>query len=62
VARYWIEQGIDGWRLDVPNEINDDGLAAVQAGSSLCKSGSYLVGEIWDGDSRWVVTNISTGL
>jgi len=24
VARYWIEQGIDGWRLDVPNEIDDD--------------------------------------
>ncbi len=21
VARYWIEQGADGWRLDVPNEI-----------------------------------------
>ncbi|MBI4769613.1 MAG: alpha-amylase, partial [Chloroflexi bacterium] len=20
VARYWIDQGIDGWRLDVPNE------------------------------------------
>ncbi len=24
VARYWVEQGIDGWRLDVPNEIDDD--------------------------------------
>ena len=24
VARYWIEQGIDGWRLDVPFEIDDD--------------------------------------
>ena len=24
VARYWIEHGADGWRLDVPNEINDD--------------------------------------
>ncbi|HEY5271183.1 MAG TPA: alpha-amylase family glycosyl hydrolase, partial [Anaerolineales bacterium] len=28
VARYWIEQGIDGWRLDVPNEIDDDGFWA----------------------------------
>lgn len=25
VARFWIEQGADGWRLDVPNEIDDDG-------------------------------------
>ncbi|MCS6949257.1 MAG: alpha-amylase family glycosyl hydrolase, partial [bacterium] len=24
VARHWIEQGADGWRLDVPNEIDDD--------------------------------------
>ena len=24
VARYWIDQGTDGWRLDVPNEIDDD--------------------------------------
>ncbi|MEM7737825.1 MAG: alpha-amylase family glycosyl hydrolase, partial [Deinococcota bacterium] len=23
VAEYWLEVGIDGWRLDVPNEIND---------------------------------------
>ena len=24
VARYWVEFGIDGWRLDVPTEIDDD--------------------------------------
>jgi neopullulanase len=24
IARYWIERGVDGWRLDVPNEIDDD--------------------------------------
>ena len=24
VATYWIEFGIDGWRLDVPSEIDDD--------------------------------------
>ncbi|MEW6651206.1 MAG: alpha-amylase family glycosyl hydrolase, partial [Chloroflexota bacterium] len=24
VARHWIDEGIDGWRLDVPNEIDDD--------------------------------------
>ncbi len=24
VAAHWVRQGIDGWRLDVPNEIDDD--------------------------------------
>ena len=28
VARYWIEFGIDGWRLDVPSEIDDDDVLA----------------------------------
>ena len=23
MARYWLEFGIDGWRLDVPEEIDD---------------------------------------
>jgi cyclomaltodextrinase / maltogenic alpha-amylase / neopullulanase len=55
VARYWIEQGIDGWRLDVPNEINDDGfwLRFRQVVRSA-NPDAYLVGEIWDGDPRWV--------
>jgi cyclomaltodextrinase len=24
IARYWVDQGVDGWRLDVPFSINDD--------------------------------------
>ncbi len=55
VARYWIEQGIDGWRLDVPNEIDDDGFWAEFR--SIVKSQNpeaYLVGEIWNIDGRWV--------
>ncbi len=55
VARYWIEQGIDGWRLDVPNEINDDDfwLRFRQVVLSA-NPDAYLLGEIWDGDSRWI--------
>jgi neopullulanase len=47
--------GADGWRLDVPNEIDDDAFwedfrIVVKAANPE----AYLVGEIWDGNPRWV--------
>ncbi len=54
VARYWIERGADGWRLDVPNEINDDAFwdefrhVVKSANRDAC-----LIGEIWGVDPRW---------
>lgn len=55
VARYWIEQGADGWRLDVPNEIDDDSFweefrQVVRAANPK----AYLLGEIWEVIPRWV--------
>jgi cyclomaltodextrinase len=55
VARYWIEQGADGWRLDVPNEINDDSFwEAFRQTVTAANPQAYLVGEIWEVDRRWV--------
>lgn len=55
VARYWLEQGIDGWRLDVPNEIDDDEFwAKFREIVKNTNPEAYLLGEIWDGDMRWV--------
>lgn len=55
VARYWIEQGADGWRLDVPNEINDDSFwAEFRQVVKSANPDAYLVGEIWSVDQRWV--------
>jgi cyclomaltodextrinase len=55
IARYWIELGADGWRLDVPNEIDDDAFwDEFRANVKMVNPDAYLVGEIWDGDSRWV--------
>ncbi len=55
VARYWIEQGIDGWRLDVPNEINDDAFwDEFRSVVKTANSQAYLLGEIWEIAPRWV--------
>lgn len=63
VARYWLEQGADGWRLDVPNEINDDSFWSEfrQVVKSVNKE-AYLVGEIWTADLRWVGNEHFDGL
>ncbi len=55
VAQYWIEQGADGWRLDVPNEIDDDSFWAEFRQVVLAvNQDAYLLGEIWDANPRWV--------
>jgi neopullulanase len=55
VARYWIEEGADGWRLDVPFEIDDD--AFWQEFRVVVKSANpeaYIVGEIPTEAQRWL--------
>jgi len=55
VARYWIERGVDGWRLDVPNEIDDDDFwAEFRYVVKNINRDACLIGEIWDGNPRWV--------
>lgn len=63
IARYWIEQGADGWRLDVPNEIDDDTFwAEFRHTVKSVNRDAYIVGEIWDGDPRWVGDDHFDGL
>lgn len=55
VARYWLEFGIDGWRLDVPAEIDDDEFW--QGFRQVVKETNpeaYIVGEIWEEAQRWL--------
>jgi cyclomaltodextrinase / maltogenic alpha-amylase / neopullulanase len=55
VARHWINEGADGWRLDVPNEIDDDDFwSEFRHVVKTANPDAYLLAEIWDGDPRWV--------
>ncbi len=55
VGRYWIEQGADGWRLDVPNEIADpDFWAEFRGVVRAANQDAYLLGEIWELEPGWV--------
>jgi glycosidase len=51
----WTKTGIDGWRLDVPNEIDSDHFW--QRFRSTVKGinpNAYIVGEIWTDGRRWL--------
>lgn len=55
VARYWIEFGADGWRLDVAEEIKDDSFW--QEFRRVVKSANpeaYIVAEIWHPAQHWL--------
>lgn len=55
VGEYWIEKGIDGWRLDVPNEIDDDSFwQEFRRRIKSINPEAYIVGEIWDNPTRWL--------
>jgi neopullulanase len=55
VAEHWIRFGIDGWRLDVPAEINDDSFwQEFRQRIRTINPEAYIVGEIWHEAQRWL--------
>lgn len=55
VAEYWIKFGIDGWRLDVPGEIDDDEFwREFRRRVRAVNPDAYIVGEIWHEAQRWL--------
>ena len=55
VEEHWLKKGIDGWRLDVPNEIdNDDFWREFRTRARKINPQAYIVGEIWEDASRWL--------
>lgn len=55
VGEFWMKRGIDGWRLDVPNEIDDDSFwQEFRRRIKAINPEAYIVGEIWDEPGRWL--------
>lgn len=55
VGTYWIERGIDGWRLDVPNEITTPGFwEEFRRRVRTANPQAYVTGEIWGPGPEWV--------
>jgi cyclomaltodextrinase len=55
VAEYWVKFGIDGWRLDVASEIDDDEFwREFRRRVRAINPETYIVGEIWHEAQRWL--------
>jgi cyclomaltodextrinase len=55
VGEYWIAQGIDGWRLDVPYEIEAAGFwQEFRDRIKALNPEAYIVGEIWTEAQPWL--------
>lgn len=55
VARYWIEEfDIDGWRLDVANEVDHAFWREFRKVVKSVKPDAYILGEIWHDSMPWL--------
>ncbi|MFB3895272.1 MAG: alpha amylase N-terminal ig-like domain-containing protein [bacterium] len=54
VSRYWLEQGANGWRMDVPNEIPHEFWKLFRKETKSVDPNAYLVSEIWDNAYSWL--------
>ena len=55
IATKWVEFGIDGWRLDVANEIDDDSFwREFRQRVHQINPETYIVGEVWGEAKHWL--------
>ena len=55
IAEHWIDFGVDGWRLDVATEIDDDSFwREFRQRVRRINPEAYIVAEIWHEAQRWL--------
>ncbi len=48
IVRKWLDFGIDGWRLDVADELPDEFLDSLRKAAKDKKADSMIIGEVWE--------------
>ena len=55
IGRFWVEEfGVDGWRLDVANEVDHALWRAFRSAVRAANDEAYLVGEVWNPALPWL--------
>lgn len=55
VGRYWVEEfHIDGWRLDVASEVNDEFWRRFYKEVKSVNEEAILIGEVWESANHWL--------
>jgi glycosidase len=62
VVRSWLAAGIDGWRLDVMNEIGHGFLRALRRAAKETTPDSLVLGEEWGDASAWLLGGEADGV
>jgi len=63
VGERWLRFGADGWRLDVPSEIDDDEFwREFRRRCVAVRPDAYIVGEIWELAERWLQGDMFHGV
>lgn len=55
VTQYWLEEGSNGWRLDVANEVSDETWQKFRESVKSLSSDHVIIGEIWDDASEYLL-------
>ena len=55
VTQYWISEGMDGWRLDVANEVSDETWQHFRESVKSLNSDAVIIGEIWTDATKYIL-------